>query len=178
MEDENILNSPDTSVNHIRNRRISIFSIILIAIIGVILAIVAALFIFNDNGNKELKGKSFTLSDNSILNFIDEEAYSLSYKIMGQDVVMNGKYKMSYEDNINENIVFEYESYIDRIDREKYTLGFLELLNEEIFINGEKIEKGYVNTYYIMTVLKEDDLLVFNGYNVDTGIKVKFKENR
>ncbi len=177
MEDEGKLKSPDISVNHTRKRRISLISIILIAIIGIALVATIIVFFINNSNDLRLKGKKFILSDNSILYFIDENTYSLSYKIMSQEVVMNGKYKISYEDNINENVIYEYESYIDRLDREKYVLGFLELLNEEIFVNGEKIEKGYVNTYYIMTILKENDCLVFNGYNVDTGIKVKFEEN-
>ena len=55
-------------------------------------------------------------------------------------------------------------------------LGFLELQNDTLYINEEKNEDGYINTYYILMVYYEEDKLVFLGYNVDTGTKIKFTQ--
>ena len=55
-------------------------------------------------------------------------------------------------------------------------MTFLELQNEELYINNEKSENGYINMYYILMLYDENGKTQLLGYNVETGIKVKFEK--
>lgn len=176
--------NPDTSINHTSvvneykiKRRLSIFSIIVI----VILACVGIFFlskILIKKSDLNLSKEVFLLSDNSTLIFLDDDDYILKYSFRNETIDMKGKYKISYDNAINENVRFEYKTYIDEFKKDDYTLGFLELQNDVLYVNGRKSENGYINMYYIMMVYYEDKNLNFLGYNVDTGVRIKFEKQK
>lgn len=183
MEDNNLeSSSPNNSVNHTntkenekaKNKKIIISIILVTLILGVILCIAYNLFFKKDKFN--LKEEVFTLSDKSTLLFLDNENYVLSYKIMNQNMKMKGKYKVTYDKDIDENIKVEYNSYIQEFRKEDYVLSFLELQNEELYIDDTKIENGQINTHYILMAYFEEGKLEFLGYNIDNGIKIKFEK--
>ena len=184
MEDEQKM-SPDIPDNHTNTGKeekqyVSIFSVILLVSIFVIVLCIILNFLLNNVRSFDVKGKVFSLSDNSTLLFLeDNETYILSYEVLNEEVLMKGKYKITYGDEINENVRYEYGTYMDKLSKDNYVLGFIELQNEDLYINGEKAEIGYINTYYIVrTYFDEDKRLIFSGYNVDTGVKVKFEEQK
>lgn len=174
--------SPDIPDNHTKSENgekqyVSIFSVILLVLIFVIVLCVLLGVVFGNIQTFDVKGKVFSLSDNSTLLFLEDgQNYILSYKVLNQEVIMRGKYKITFGDDINENVKYEYGTYMDKLSKEDYVLGFIELQNEDLYINGEKAELGYINTYYIVRSYFEDDKIMFSGYNVDTGVKVKFEE--
>lgn len=183
MEDNNLeSSSPNNSVNHTntkenekaKNKKIIISIILVTLILGVILCIAYNLFFKKDKFN--LKEEVFTLSDKSTLLFLDNENYVLSYNIMNQNMKMKGKYKVTYDKDIDENIKVEYNSYIQEFRKEDYVLSFLELQNEELYIDDTKIENGQINTHYILMAYFEEGKLEFLGYNIDNGIKIKFEK--
>lgn len=186
MEDNENLDSPDISDNHTKkeiennNPKFKIKSIISIFII-VAIFLLATIIIFNflvSKENLDVKKKVFSLSDNSTLLFLDDKQYILNYQIMDKEIIMKGKYKITYGEHINENLLYQYSYYIEQFNDKNYTLGFLELQNDELYINNNKMnnDEGYINTYYILMAYYEDDTLIFYGYNVDTGIKIKFTQ--
>ena len=183
MEDEQRMSS-DIPDNHTKAEKqekqyVSIFSIILLVAIFVIVLCIILNLLFNNLNNYDVKGKAFTLSDNTTLLFLEDDTYILSYKVLNEEVLMKGKYKVTFGDDINENVKYEYGTYMDKLSKDNYVLGFIELQNEDLYINGEKAEIGYINTYYIVrSYFDEDNNLIFNGYDVDTGVKVKFKEQK
>ncbi len=182
MEDEQE-KGPNIPFNHTKmeeksKKSHSIFSIILLVLIFLIVLGLILGFILNNINTFNVKEKAFTLSDNSTLLFLKDDTYILSYKVLNEEVIMKGNYKITYGDDINENVEYEYGDYIEKTSKDNYTLGFIELQNEELYINGQKAELGYVNTYYIVRAHFEDKILMFNGYNIDTGVKVKFEEQR
>ena len=157
MEDNNLeSSSPNNSVNHTntkenekaKNKKIIISIILVTLILGVILCIAYNLFFKKDKFN--LKEEVFTLSDKSTLLFLDKD--------------------------IDENIKVEYNSYIQEFRKEDYVLSFLELQNEELYIDDTKIENGQINTHYILMAYFEEGKLEFLGYNIDNGIKIKFEK--
>jgi len=81
-----------------------------------------------------------------------------------------------YDKDIDENIKVEYNSYIQEFRKEDYVLSFLELQNEELYIDDTKIENGQINTHYILMAYFEEGKLEFLGYNIDNGIKIKFEK--
>lgn len=174
--------SPDIPDNHTKSENgekqyVSIFSVILLVLIFVIVLCVLLGVVFGNIQTFDVKGKVFSLSDDSTLLFLEDgQNYILSYKVLNQEVIMRGKYKITFGDDINENVKYEYGTYMDKLSKEDYVLGFIELQNEDLYINGEKAELGYINTYYIVRSYFEDDKIMFSGYNVDTGVKVKFEE--
>lgn len=183
MEDNNLeSSSPNNSVNHTntkenekaKNKKIIISIILVTLILGVILCIAYNLFFKKDKFN--LKEEVFILSDKSTLLFLDNENYVLSYNIMNQNMKMKGKYKVTYDKDIDENIKVEYNSYIQEFRKEDYVLSFLELQNEELYIDDTKIENGQINTHYILMAYFEEGKLEFLGYNIDNGIKIKFEK--
>lgn len=183
MEDNNLeSSSPNNSVNHTntkenekaKDKKIIISIILVTLILGVILCIAYNLFFKKDKFN--LKEEVFTLSDKSTLLFLDNENYVLSYNIMNQNMKMKGKYKVTYDKDIDENIKVEYNSYIQEFRKEDYVLSFLELQNEELYIDDTKIENGQINTHYILMAYFEEGKLEFLGYNIDNGIKIKFEK--
>ncbi len=181
MEDNTSNNSsPDISVNHTNTKenekakKILISIILVILILSVILCIAYNLFIKKDKFN--LKEEVFILSDKSTLLFLDDENYILSYKIMNQNMKMKGKYKITYDDDIDEEVKREYQSYIQEFRKEDYILSFLELQNEELYVDDTKIENGHINTHYILMAYFEEGKLEFLGYNIDNGIKIKFEK--
>lgn len=152
---------------------------ILINCIVVFLLLILIVIIINYVHNKtkyDIKKKVFKLSDNSILTFHEDNNYELNYKVMNQDVNMQGKYKITFDEEISDNILYEYKYYIDKLKKDNSKLGFLELQNKELYINNIKSEDKYINTYYILIAYYEDENLKFVGYNVDTGIKVEFDQ--
>lgn len=179
---DNTLNnsSPDISVNHTntkeneKNKKIFISIILVILILSVILCIAYNLFFKKDKF--AVSKEAFILSDKSTLLFLDNENYILSYKIMNQDIKMKGKYKITYDENISEDIKLEYQSYIQEFRKEDYVLSFLELQNEELYVDNNMIENGYINTHYILMAYFEEGKLEFLGYNIDNGIKIKFEK--
>lgn len=174
--------SPDISVNHTntkenekeKKKKIIISIILVILILGIILYIAYNLFLKKDKFN--LKEEVFTLSDKSTLLFLDNENYILNYDIMNQNMKMKGKYKITYDKDIDENIKSEYNSYIQEFRKEDYVLSYLELQNEELYVDDSKIENGQINTHYILMAYFEDGKLEFLGYNIDNGIKIKFEK--
>lgn len=171
---------PDNSNNHTsivqKKKRKSIITIFIIFII-LILAVLIILKLVIKKDDLDLSKEAFLLSDNSTLLFVDEENYILSYNILDQSIDMKGKYILTYGENLNPNIEFEYSSYIQDFKREDYILGFLELQNQELYINNIKSENGYVNTYYIVMIyFDEEGNLALSGYNIDTGIRVDFEK--
>ena len=182
MDDDDQENCPSISDNHtneevedsnIKPKRMSVISMTII-----ILFLVSVFFVFNfivSRNNLNIEKQVFKLSDNSTLIFGDDNQYILSYLMGNYDIKMSGKYKITFDDEINENVKSQYKFYINEF-KEEYVLGFLELQNDTLYINEEKNEDGYINTYYILMVYYEEDKLVFLGYNVDTGTKIKFTQ--
>ena len=183
MEDEQKM-SPDIPDNHTNTGKeekqyVSIFSVILLVSIFVIVLCIILNLLLNNLNTYDVKGKAFTLSDDTMLLFLEDDTYILSYKVLNEEVLMKGKYKVTFGDDINENVKYEYGTYMDKLSKDNYVLGFIELQNEDLYINGEKAEIGYINTYYIVrSYFDEDNNLIFNGYDVDTGVKVKLKEQK
>lgn len=183
MDDDDQVKCPSISDNHtnekvedsnIKPKRMSVISMAII-----ILFLVSVFFVFNfivSRNNLNIEKQVFKLSDNSTLIFEKDNQYILCYKMGNQDIKMSGKYKMTFGEEINENVVSQYKFYIDEFKKEEYTLGFLELQNDELYINDVKNDDGYINTYYILMVYYEDNNLMFLGYNVDTGTKIKFTQ--
>lgn len=183
MDDDDQENCPSISDNHtneevedsnIKPKRMSIISMTII-----ILFLVSVFFVFNfivSRNNLNIEKQVFKLSDNSTLIFGDDNQYILTYLMGNYDIKMSGKYKITFDDEINENVKSQYKFYINEFKEEEYVLGFLELQNDTLYINEEKNEDGYINTYYILMVYYEEDKLVFLGYNVDTGTKIKFTQ--
>ena len=183
MDDDDQVKCPSISDNHtneevedsnIKPKRMSAISMAII-----ILFLVSVFFVFNfivSRNNLNIERKVFKLSDNSTLIFQTDNEYILSYKMGNQDIKMSGKYKITFGDEINENIKLQYKFYIDEFKKEEYVLGFLELQNDELYINDVKNDDGYINTYYILMAYYEEDKIMFLGYNVDTGTKIKFTQ--
>ena len=183
MDDDDQENCPSISDNHtneevedsnIKPKRMSVISMTII-----ILFLVSVFFVFNfivSRNNLNIEKQVFKLSDNSTLIFEEDNQYILSYLMGNYDIKMSGKYKITFDDEINENVKSQYKFYINEFKEEEYVLGFLELQNDTLYINEEKNEDGYINTYYILMVYYEEDKLVFLGYNVDTGTKIKFTQ--
>ena len=182
MDDDDQENCPSISDNHtneevedsnIKPKRMSVISMTII-----ILFLVSVFFVFNfivSRNNLNIEKQVFKLSDNSTLIFGDDNQYILTYLMGNYDIKMSGKYKITFDDEINENVKSQYKFYINEF-KEEYVLGFLELQNDTLYINEEKNEDGYINTYYILMAYYEEDKLVFLGYNVDTGTKIKFTQ--
>lgn len=168
------LDNPKTETKR-SSKRLSIFSIAIITII-VILSIIGLLKLVIKKDIKDLSQEVFLLSDKSTLLFVDDENYILNYNYKDKDITMYGKYRVSYDEDINENVKYSYKTYIEEFKRKDYNLSFLELQNEELYINNEKSENGYINMYYILMLYDEDGKAQLLGYNVDTGIKVKFEK--
>lgn len=183
MDDDDQVNCPSISDNHtneevedsnIKPKRMSVISMTII-----ILFLVSVFFVFNfivSRNNLNIEKQVFKLSDNSTLIFEEDNQYILSYLMGNYDIKMSGKYKITFDDEINENVKSQYKFYINEFKEEEYVLGFLELQNDTLYINEEKNEDGYINTYYILMAYYEEDKLVFLGYNVDTGTKIKFTQ--
>ena len=168
------LDNPKTETRR-STKRLSIFSIAIITII-VILSIIGLLKLVIKKDKKDLSQEVFLLSDKSTLLFVDDENYILNYNYKDKDITMYGKYRVSYDEDINENVKYSYKTYIEEFKKKDYNLTFLELQNEELYINNEKSENGYINMYYILMLYDEDGKAQLLGYNVDTGIKVKFEK--
>ena len=168
------LDNPKTETRR-STKRLSIFSIAIITII-VILSIIGLLKLVIKKDKKDLSQEVFLLSDKSTLLFVDNENYILNYNYKDKDITMFGKYRVSYDDDINENVKYSYKTYIEEFKKKDYNLSFLELQNEELYINNEKSENGYINMYYILMLYDENGKTQLLGYNVETGIKVKFEK--
>ena len=168
------LDNPKTETRR-STKRLSIFSIAIITII-VILSIIGLLKLVIKKDKKDLSQEVFLLSDKSTLLFVDDENYILNYNYKDKDITMYGKYRVSYDDDINENVKYSYKTYIEEFKKKDYNLSFLELQNEELYINNEKSENGYINMYYILMLYDENGKTQLLGYNVETGIKVKFEK--
>ena len=168
------LDNPKTNLKR-SSKRLSIFSIAIITIV-VILSIIGLLKVVIKKDKKDLSQEVFLLSDKSTLLFVDNENYILKYNYKDEDITMYGKYRVTYDEDINENVKYSYKTYIEEFRKKDYNLSFLELQNEELYINNEKSENGYINMYYILMLYEEDGKAQLLGYNVDTGIKVKFEK--
>lgn len=168
------LDNPKTNLKR-SSKRLSIFSIAIITIV-VILSIIGLLKVVIKKDKKDLSQEVFLLSDKSTLLFVDDENYILKYNYKDEDITMYGKYRVTYDEDINENVKYSYKTYIEEFRKKDYNLSFLELQNEELYINNEKSENGYINMYYILMLYEEDGKAQLLGYNVDTGIKVKFEK--
>ncbi len=168
------LDSPKTNLKR-SSKRLSIFSIAIITIV-VILSIIGLLKVVIKKDKKDLSQEVFLLSDKSTLLFVDDDNYILKYNYKDEDITMYGKYRVTYDEDINENVKYSYKTYIEEFRKKDYNLSFLELQNEELYINNEKSENGYINMYYILMLYEEDGKAQLLGYNVDTGIKVKFEK--
>lgn len=168
------LDNPKTETRR-STKRLSIFSIAIITII-VILSIIGLLKLVIKKDKKDLSQEVFLLSDKSTLLFVDDENYILNYNYKDKDITMYGKYRVSYDEDINENVKYSYKTYIEEFKKKDYNLSFLELQNEELYINNEKSENGYINMYYILMLYDENGKTQLLGYNVETGIKVKFEK--
>ena len=168
------LDNPKTILKR-SSKRLSIFSIAIITIV-VILSIIGLLKVVIKKDKKDLSQEVFLLSDKSTLLFVDDENYILKYNYKDEDITMYGKYRVTYDEDINENVKYSYKTYIEEFRKKDYNLSFLELQNEELYINNEKSENGYINMYYILMLYEEDGKAQLLGYNVDTGIKVKFEK--
>ena len=168
------LDNPKTETKR-SSKRLSIFSIAIVTVI-VILSIIGLLKVVIKKDKKDLSQEVFLLSDKSTLLFVDDENYILNYNYKDKDITMYGKYRVSYDEDINENVKYSYKTYIEEFKKKDYNLSFLELQNEELYINNEKSENGYINMYYILMLYDEDGKAQLLGYNVDTGIKVKFEK--
>jgi hypothetical protein len=177
MEDKSVpdnLDNPKTETKR-SSKRLSIFSIAIITIV-VILSIIGLLKVVIKKDKKDLSQEVFLLSDKSTLLFVDDDNYILKYNYKDEDITMYGKYRVTYDEDINENVKYSYKTYIEEFRKKDYNLSFLELQNEELYINNEKSENGYINMYYILMLYEEDGKAQLLGYNVDTGIKVKFEK--
>lgn len=172
MEDKECV--PDVSKSSKNTNRFSIITIAIIVLM-VSFSILGLIKVFHKKDKLDLTNEVFLLSDKSTLYFVDDTNYMLSYNLKNKDIKMSGKYKISYDDDINDNIKYEYKTYINSFKKEKYNLGFLELQNEELYIDSKKSENGYINTYYILMAYEENGVLKFTGYNIDTGVKVLFE---
>lgn len=171
------LDNPKTDFKR-SSKRLSIFSIAIIAIV-VILSIIGLLKLVIKKDKKDLSQEVFLLSDKSTLLFVDDENYIINYNQKDKKITMYGKYRVSYDEDIDENIKNLYKAYIDEFKKKDYNLSFLEMQNEELYINNEKTENGYINMHYILMLYEEDGKTQLIGYNIDTGIKVKFeKQNK
>ena len=168
------LDNPKTETKR-SSKRLSIFSIAIVTVI-VILSIIGLIKLVIKKDKKDLSQEVFLLSDKSTLLFVDDENYILNYNYKDKDITMYGKYRVSYDEDINENVKYSYKTYIEEFKKKDYNLTFLELQNEELYINNEKSENGYINMYYILMLYDEDGKAQLLGYNVDTGIKVKFEK--
>ena len=168
------LDNPKTETKR-SSKRLSIFSIAIVTVI-VILSIIGLIKLVIKKDKKDLSQEVFLLSDKSTLLFVDDENYILNYNYKDKDITMYGKYRVSYDEDINENVKYSYKTYIEEFKKKDYNLSFLELQNEELYINNEKSENGYINMYYILMLYDEDGKAQLLGYNVDTGIKVKFEK--
>ena len=168
------LDNPKTETKR-SSKRLSIFSIAIVTVI-VILSIIGLIKLVIKKDKKDLSQEVFLLSDKSTLLFVDDENYILNYNYKDKDITMFGKYRVSYDDDINENVKYSYKTYIEEFKKKDYNLSFLELQNEELYINNEKSENGYINMYYILMLYDEDGKAQLLGYNVETGIKVKFEK--
>ena len=168
------LDNPKTETRR-STKRLSIFSIAIVTVI-VILSIIGLIKLVIKKDKKDLSQEVFLLSDKSTLLFVDDENYILNYNYKDKDITMYGKYRVSYDEDINENVKYSYKTYIEEFKKKDYNLSFLELQNEELYINNEKSENGYINMYYILMLYDEDGKAQLLGYNVDTGIKVKFEK--
>lgn len=179
--EENALDnsSSDISINHTNTteKRISLISIILVILILSVILYVTCKIIFKKNAF-DLSKEAFVLSDKTTLLFLDSENYALEYDVIDEKVKMTGRYRFTYGDNVNENIKYEYKTYIQDFKKEDYVLGFLELQNENLYINNKKSENGYNNTYYLLMIYFENGKIEFSGYNIDTGIRVEFKNEK
>lgn len=125
-----------------------------------------------------LDKKYFKLSDSSSIIFYDKNKYMLSYEIMSNNVIMLGEYNMSMDNSISKDILNKYNEYILEFGKDDYRLGYLELNNKELYINGEKEDAGSIDTNYLLMLYYNDGNMEFKGYNVTTGIKIKFKEQK
>lgn len=177
MEDKECV--PDAKNNPKNNNKCSSnrLSIISIAIIVIVVAL-STFGVFKlkiKKNEKNFSQEVFALSDKSTLLFIDDENYALNYNAKDKDITMYGKYKITYDEDINENVKYTYQKYIEDFKKSDYSLGFLELQNEELYINNEKSENGYINIYYILMLYEENGTTQLSGYNVDTGVKIKFE---
>ena len=168
------LDNPKTETRR-STKRLSIFSIAIITIV-VILSIIGLLKVVIKKDKKDLSQEVFLLSDKSTLLFVDDENYILKYNYKDEDITMYGKYRVTYDEDINENVKYSYKTYIEEFRKKDYNLSFLELQNEELYINNEKSENGYINMYYILMLYDENGKTQLLGYNVETGIKVKFEK--
>ena len=168
------LDNPKTETKR-SSKRLSIFSIAIVTVI-VILSIIGLIKLVIKKDKKDLSQEVFLLSDKSTLLFVDNENYILNYNYKDKDITMFGKYRVSYDDDINENVKYSYKTYIEEFKKKDYNLSFLELQNEELYINNEKSENGYINMYYILMLYDENGKTQLLGYNVETGIKVKFEK--
>lgn len=178
MEDKESV--PDAENNQKTNlkrssNRLSIISIAIIVIV-ISLSIIGVLKLIIKKDRKDVSQEVFLLSDKSTLLFVDDENYILNYDYKDKDITMYGKYKISYDSDINNNVREAYKKYIEEFKKEDYNLGFLELQNKELYINNEKSENGNINTYYILMLYEENGTTHLSGYNVETGIKVKFEK--
>lgn len=168
------LDNPKTETKR-SSKRLSIFSIAIVTVI-VILSIIGLIKLVIKKDKKDLSQEVFLLSDKSTLLFVDNENYILNYNYKDKDITMYGKYRVSYDEDINENVKYSYKTYIEEFKKKDYNLTFLELQNEELYINNEKSENGYINMYYILMLYDENGKTQLLGYNVETGIKVKFEK--
>ena len=168
------LDNPKTETKR-SSKRLSIFSIAIVTVI-VILSIIGLIKLVIKKDKKDLSQEVFLLSDKSTLLFVDDENYILNYNYKDKDITMYGKYRVSYDEDINENVKYSYKTYIEEFKKKDYNLTFLELQNEELYINNEKSENGYINMYYILMLYDENGKTQLLGYNVETGIKVKFEK--
>ena len=173
MEDKECV--PDVSKSSKNTNRFSIITIAIIVLM-VSLSILGLAKVFHKKNKLDITNEVFLLSDKSTLYFVDDTSYMLNYNLKNKDIKMSGKYKISYDDDINDNIKYEYKTYINSFKKEKYNLGFLELQNEELYIDSQKSENGYINTYYILMAYEENGVFKFTGYNIDTGVKVLFEK--
>lgn len=182
MEEENKEVVPEAQVkNHTKSRRLSIISIIIIAVVALTILGIGIKKLKASMKSYNIEKQAFLLSDNSKLMFVDEENYILTYKIMSQELIMKGKYKISFDDKINENIVYEYKDFINDLKsrNENSKVVFLELLNEDLYVNETKAVNGSRNIYYLLTTsFEEKNNLVLSGYNIDNGTKIKFTEQK
>lgn len=186
MEEEEKESVPQAKVDHTKSgrKRLSIITMVIISVVAFTILGVGIKKLKAQMKSYNIEKEVFLLSDNSKLMFVDNENYILSYKVMSQELIMKGKYRISYNDTlndeINENIMYEYKMYVDDLKQKnsKEKIVFLELSNEDLYINGSKATNGFRNIYYLLTTSFEGKNLVFTGYNIDNGTKIKFTEQK